>query len=285
MPDLVLHDRTAEQIDAFIERPSQALLLVGVEGVGKGSIAHIIASEVLKIAPHKLDAQVVMTILPEKNSISIDNIRAIHEFLRLKTIGKNSIRRAIIMEYADLMMHEAQNAFLKILEEPPADTLVILTANNQRRLLPTVLSRVQTVQIYPPSEDKLKSFFSDLHEPQTINQMYYLSGGMPGLMTALIEDNQDHELVKTVTDAKAILQKTQFERLSSDQFSDRIKAQGLTGALVKMAQAAINQSATQDDQTKLKQWYKVLKASQKANEALAQSANTKLVMADLFLTI
>ncbi len=54
-------------------------------------------------------------------------------------------RKVYVIEDADLMLPPAQNAMLKIFEEPPESTVFVLTAENPGRLLPTVLSRCVTV--------------------------------------------------------------------------------------------------------------------------------------------
>src|SRR5690606_4976469 len=148
-----------------------------------------------------------------KPSIPIDAIRELQKFLRLKTTGQGDFRRTVIIEDAHKMTTEAQNAFLKLLEEPPSDTLIILTAVTPRALLPTILSRAQHVAINVPAEDQLRPLIEKSgKDAEAARQAYFLSGGLPGLLSALL-GNEDHPLTTNVNLAKEILQKQTFERL------------------------------------------------------------------------
>ncbi len=73
-------------------------------------------------------------------SHKIDTVREIIHSLTIRT-GKKGQMRGVVIEDAHLMTPEAQNAFLKTLEEPPEDTIIILTAPREDLLLPTIVSR------------------------------------------------------------------------------------------------------------------------------------------------
>ena len=60
-------------------------------------------------------------------------------------------KKVVVIENADRMLDSARNALLKILEEPPADTLFILTTSRRGAMLPTILSRVRTYTFFPRS--------------------------------------------------------------------------------------------------------------------------------------
>lgn len=87
----------------------------------------------------------LIEISPEKDLIRIEQIRKMQARANLgKIVGKKKI---IIIYQADLLREEAANSLLKILEEPPLDTVFILAAANGDKLLPTVLSRCQVYQL------------------------------------------------------------------------------------------------------------------------------------------
>jgi DNA polymerase-3 subunit delta' len=65
-------------------------------------------------------------------------------------------RKVAVIDPADAMTEEAQNAFLKTLEEPPADTTIILIAENTDALLPTVRSRCRRVNFARLGEDVIR---------------------------------------------------------------------------------------------------------------------------------
>ena len=68
---------------------------------------------------------------------------------RINLTPNESIFKIYIIEDADQMTIQASNAFLKTLEEPPADTIIILTTSRPNSLLPTILSRCQQVPFQP----------------------------------------------------------------------------------------------------------------------------------------
>ena len=92
----------------------------------------------------------LMRIDNEDKSVKIDDIRKIASFLQMKTI--EGTHRIILINNADMMTIQAQNALLKILEEPYASSLIILLSETIDVFLPTVLSRVQIVQANQTSE-------------------------------------------------------------------------------------------------------------------------------------
>lgn len=83
--------------------------------------------------------------------ISIDRIRELRRITKIKPTGKY---RIIVLSDADRMTMEASNSLLKILEEPPESTYLILTSARPNTLLPTILSRCQEIRfgLLPESE-------------------------------------------------------------------------------------------------------------------------------------
>ena len=74
--------------------------------------------------------------------------------------------KAVIVQDAQLLTTEAQNAMLKILEEPPAQTLLLLTADSKEALLPTICSRCRIITLSTPkslSEKELMEYEQVFH--------------------------------------------------------------------------------------------------------------------------
>lgn len=83
-------------------------------------------------------------VMPEDSaSVTIDQVRAARDFLQRTPMV--SRRSALVIYPADRMNTEAQNALLKILEEPPASAVIILAARSIRGMLPTIVSRSTVV--------------------------------------------------------------------------------------------------------------------------------------------
>lgn len=85
------------------------------------------------------------TTKPVTQSIGIEVIKRMQNKLFLKPI--KSENKLVIIEDAQLLTTEAQNALLKVLEEPPAHTLIMLATETKEALLPTIISRCQIIHL------------------------------------------------------------------------------------------------------------------------------------------
>lgn len=79
--------------------------------------------------------------------IRVDEIRKLSEFIHLSSVDGG--RRVIIVDAADELNPNAANALLKMLEEPPARTTLLLISHQPARLLPTIRSRCRVLQLSP----------------------------------------------------------------------------------------------------------------------------------------
>jgi DNA polymerase III subunit delta' len=89
----------------------------------------------------------VIHIAPQSSMIRIDRIRSLLETLSLKP--NEAQQRVVILSDAHAMNPEAGNALLKVLEEPPARTILVLTTRQPSDLLPTVVSRCRQIRFMP----------------------------------------------------------------------------------------------------------------------------------------
>lgn len=273
MAKLILHAATKRAVDAYIAHPSHALCLIGPAGAGKHFTALQLASEVLK-QPRE-DAIYSVGVDDEAG---IDAVRKLQRFLQLKTTGKAMLRRAVIVENMERMSIEAQNALLKTLEEPPEDTIFILTATNLSELRPTIRSRCQIVNIKALTLLEAEAAFPG--QKQALRKAFPLSGGHVGLLHALLND-PDHELVEAVNTAKSLLGAPQFERLT--MIDELLKSKkDLTiffYALQRVLGAVLAQSKTES----LPKLVQSSRALYEAEQDFKRSANPKLLLTDLFL--
>ena len=92
---------------------------------------------------------------PEKNLIKVDEIRKLINEIYLKPTKAN--RKCFIINDADLMNENAQNALLKVLEEPPKYASIILIAENKEKLLSTIKSRVVEENFSVLSKNEMKN--------------------------------------------------------------------------------------------------------------------------------
>lgn len=95
----------------------------------------------------------IFVISPQKTSISIDEIRNLKNHIFQKPVSLPY--KYIIFQDAHTLTLEAQNALLKILEEPPKSAIIILEAENKYSLLPTILSRVVIIEGKKPQKGQI----------------------------------------------------------------------------------------------------------------------------------
>lgn len=109
----------------------------------KGIFKPLTGSEVLQDAK-LIDFAYMQYLDPKRSdSIGIDAVREIKNFLWQKP--NVSTKRTLIIDEAELLTTEAQNALLKVTEEPPASSLLIVIASDPDGIIPTILSRLQKV--------------------------------------------------------------------------------------------------------------------------------------------
>jgi hypothetical protein len=94
--------------------------------------------------------------------------------------------RVAIIEHADRMNEDAQSALLKTLEEPPAGVTIILAADEEELLLPTVRSRCARIRLGPVGVRDVEAILVELGaaDPPTAARLGRLSGGRPGVALA-----------------------------------------------------------------------------------------------------
>lgn len=286
--DLVIHEQTEHAVESFIRHPSHALVLIGDAGIGKTTIAHLIASRLLNIPIDRVEANpAIKQIYPnEKGSVIIEFIHEINNFLRLKTFGQYAVKRIAIINGAHGMTTEAQNALLKILEEPPADTVLILCADQLDALLPTIRSRCQTISIMRPSEQQLREHFKNSSENEALlHRSIVMSDQLPGLLNAMLRDESAHPLVEAIAQAKSFLADSRYGRLAliNRISKDRDEVTRLLQALQRITQAALSQSGIAEKNTATKQWLYRLEIISDALTDLRHNPSLKLLLTNLAL--
>lgn len=93
------------------------------------------------------------------DSLPVQQIRNFSTWARLSS---NNGKKVLIIENADCMADSARNALLKILEEPPENTVFILTTTNRGAMLPTILSRVRTYNFFTRTKEQQQTVISRL---------------------------------------------------------------------------------------------------------------------------
>ena len=193
-----------------------AWLISGVKGIGKATLAYRIARYLLAGAPKaeaglfgdatpslelppessifsRMEQQShsdILTITAENDDgapreITVDEIRKLQSFFGLSS-GETGWR-IVLIDGAESMNRNAQNALLKMLEEPPTNALLFLVCHNAGQMLPTIRSRCRHLKLSPLSMVDLEKV---MDRGVTIsNEIHEIAAGSPGLALQLIETN------------------------------------------------------------------------------------------------
>jgi DNA polymerase-3 subunit delta' len=195
------HDDAELQLhaDAQAGRLPHGLILSGIRGIGKATLAYRLARTLLtkEGANHEAvfsriaagshsDLLVLEPEFDEKKGeyakdINVDQAREVAKFLSLTAAESNW--RVVIIDSADALNTNAANAILKILEEPPPQAILLLISHQPSLLLPTIRSRCQVVKLRPLKSDAFveaaKYLLPDAGEAK-LSALAQLTGGAPG---------------------------------------------------------------------------------------------------------
>ena len=180
-------------------------LFVGEEGIGKSLFAKEFAKSILclgKEKPCEASKSCIeieennqpdyIEIVPDGNSIKIEQIRN----MQLKVAEKPivSTKKVYVIQEADTMTQEAQNALLKTLEEPPEYITIILIASNENSILNTIKSRCTKIVFEPLSNEELKKYAQEYWKDATIPEEVFASS-MGSI--ARLRNNIEHQELYT----------------------------------------------------------------------------------------
>lgn len=127
----------------------------------------------------------VQSLRPQKASFGIEEILHWQEKVYRKHFeGKYKV---FILEQADRLTVPAENALLKVIEEPPERTLIILSAQNAESLLPTIQSRAQAVYFATPNETTWLNSLEASVNPEEAREAFQLSGEDPDSAQMILE--------------------------------------------------------------------------------------------------
>lgn len=218
MSNLVLHERTKKLIEHLSGSLPHGLVIDGPVGVGVRMVAEQLSSSMgsplLIIKPKKsVGGQLVID--EKEGSVVIDDIRDLYGQTRTKQPGAQVY---IIDTGERSMTPAAQNAFLKLLEEPRPGLYFIIATHFADQLLPTIKSRTQQLSVLPVSDSQTNEFIGtfSIDDPTKKARLAFVGRGLPALITRLARDDKAYDKrVAIMSDAKTMIGGTPYDKLAT----------------------------------------------------------------------
>ena len=242
---IVLHPSTAATIDAYGQQIPHGLIIAGPVGVGLSGAAETIVTQLravrLLVQPMKND--VVDT---EKGVITVESVRNLYEITKTRPHKT----RVVVIDFAERMGVPAQNAFLKLLEEPPANTHFFLLTHAPEELLPTIRSRSQRLDVQSVSLQQSESLLDSMKvfDATKRTQLLFIAAGLPAALTRLVQDDGVFAArAQLVRDARMLVQGRRYEVLQVAQRykEDRIAALTVIEDAMKLLRRSVSQGGDQ----------------------------------------
>lgn len=178
--EILEHDKVKEHLQSAIEmnKVSHAYIFNGEKGSGKKTLATIFAKTLLceegknepcnrchscRQADTGNQPDIIWLRHEKPNSIGVEDVR--EQLVGDMQIKPYSSRFKIyIIDEADKMTVQAQNAILKTIEEPPAYGIIILLTDNSDTLLQTILSRCVKLDLKPVKDEVIQNYLVDEYQ-------------------------------------------------------------------------------------------------------------------------
>lgn len=297
-PKIIGQKRALEILDQALENNHlpQSYLFIGTKGVGKKSVATILAKRLncqqnsRKSAPCELCSACrriergshpeVKIIKPEGEFFLIDQVLQLQSELQYKS-WENGYK-VYILDEAEKFTPEAANALLKTLEEPPPQVMIILIVERERKLLPTIVSRCQKIYFNPLPKNLIAEKLAALKKI-SLSQAQILaqaSSGSLGTALRLDEENFIQEREKVLILWSKLKQLSLPEILEEGEThpGNREELKDFIQVLSIFAREKFYQEPS-------RQHTKILERIIAGQKQLEQNLNVRLVRDNLFLDL
>lgn len=265
---IIGHDEAEKILLTSDRNKSRSFLLEGQQGIGKAALAAKYAAQLLHSSLERItgrshpDLYVLERKYDEKagkhkKEISIDDAREMRNFLaRTPSEGTH---RVVIIDSADELRMEAANCILKVVEEPPKHSVIILLSHGGF-VLPTIRSRCTQIRLQPLPEKQMHEVIGNIMANVTetdISQLTMIAEGSPGI-AKMIYDNDGLWIAGELAEIfhnfprTDYLQLTKFaERVAKPEKGWEVFGQIYTWYLTSIAKASVKGSGLEISGTTL----------------------------------
>lgn len=239
----------------------------------------------------------VIWLEPQGRQILVDQVRELQRRLMYKPL--EGARRVAILKDAQELNLQAANALLKTLEEPPAHTVMVLLADSESSLLPTVVSRCQRVRFGPLPPEMISRYLQERAgwEPETAAKAARAAQGSIGKALLLKEEpvglweEESRDLFISIQGLSTweVLERARTWASSRQEASARLEVMRSVTRDLLLEEIGSNPvdpaCACFSGQGRGKQLLDVWEATGKALEALERNINPQLVLENLLAEI
>lgn len=199
---MIGHQKIIKVLEKELARGNlaQAYLFCGPESVGKKLAAFWLAGKILGKEKAKNHPDFIF-LEPEsqekngvikKGEIKIEEIREMQKKLALTSLERNG--KVAVVDDADKMNISAQNSLLKTLEESNENTTIILVTGNEKKMLPTIVSRCRKVKFNLVNDKDLEEMIPEGERDR--EAIIFWSLGRPGVVQKLLSEEKELEFMK-----------------------------------------------------------------------------------------
>jgi DNA polymerase III delta prime subunit len=200
--------------------------------------------------------------------------------------------KVFLMENVERMNISSSNAFLKILEEPPQNTVIIMTCTDPFFIPNTIVSRSRHVKLFPPKKIDCILFMKKIYPNESeekISDIYELSLTKLGKALRLLEDQDLQEKYFRMREQLIDLFKEYFinERFAFVEglLADKVDAKKNIAVFYEVLTYLMRKDLFSDDDTKKKHGLKILSKISRDGILLKRNVNAKLILENLMLLI
>jgi DNA polymerase III delta prime subunit len=266
-----MNPKTKQLLDAFCARPFTSLLLLGPAERGTEYCLKYI-QETLLDADTRNNLIRIEPQLPK--ALSVEQIRDLKTSLATKSNRKgNTVTRIVYVSGFHTATVEAQNALLKVLEEPTEATVIILQADERESILQTIQSRCHIIPVLPLTKEQvLQEIITSNRQEHELQKILSLSGGDALTVRQMLSDNEEINI--RVDKAKQFLSLSVFDRLlEQKEYESNASILELLASLNLVAQAGFHLS----DKKQIDRWKNVLVELREIEDLCRKNVLPKIV--------
>lgn len=241
LSDFVGNSPVKARLCSMIEedRLPHAIIIEGPSGSGKKTLAMIIARVAACMgdkAPCGVcaactaeDNPDITTVVPEKAEIKVADIRTVRNDAYI--LPNQSKKRVFIIPEAQNMNAQAQNALLKVLEEPPDSAMFILTCEYTRQLLPTVVSRTAVFTLSAPSAEEVEQYIEKNYPQYGHDEVHAVCTGTIGAALDMLSGSRGYGAQAEEVAAMLFGGEIEMHKYMREFEKDRLAQSGIADSL------------------------------------------------------